>query len=236
MRDHSLSRFLSLLTEAPPREGVFNPWSDVDEENDVGSHSPEIRRRHLRHYLQSRLDTARYLVIGEAVGYQGGHFSGIPMTSERILLGFQRERGIHPEHVLPGLKPERTSRPEKMPLGYTEPTATIVWETIMKSHLGPTRFVLWNAFPWHPFDPGKGMLSNRRPKAKEMEDVLDLLRQFIHLFPHGRLIAMGRVAEGLLDKLKVRCHPVRHPAQGGARAFKAQLPRLLRSTRRADVV
>jgi hypothetical protein len=236
MRDHSLSRFLSLLTESPPLEGVFNPWSDVDEENDVESHSPEIRLRHLRHYLRSRLDTARYLIIGEAVGYQGGHFSGIPMTSERILLGFQRERGIHPEHVLPGLKPDRTSRAEKMPLGYTEPTATIVWETIMKSQFKPTRFVLWNAFPWHPFDPAKGLLSNRRPKAREMEDVLEILKQFIYLFPHRRLIAMGRVAEERLDKLEVSSHPVRHPAQGGASAFKAQLSRLLRRTGKASVV
>ena len=236
MRDHSLSNFLPLLTESPPLEGVFNPWSDVDEQNDMGSRSPKIRLRQLRHYLQSRLDTAKYLIIGEAVGYQGEHFSGIPMTSERILLGFQREMGIHPEHVLPRLKPQRTSRPEKMPLGFTEPTATIVWETIMKSHLGPTRFVLWNAFPWHPFDPAKGMLSNRRPKAKEMEDVLDLLRQFIILFPNKTVIGMGKVAEERLDKLGVRSHPVRHPAQGGARLFKAQLSRLLRKGRRASLV
>ena len=82
MRDHSLSRFLSLLTESPPLEGVFNPWSDVDEENDVDSHSPEIRLRHLRHYLQSRLDTARYLIIGEAVGIKEVENWGIEELGE----------------------------------------------------------------------------------------------------------------------------------------------------------
>jgi len=228
-RDH-ISRFLSLLTESRSSDGVFNPWKDVDKENDLGPRSPEIRKRHLRHYLETRVKTARYLIIGEAVGYQGGHFSGIAMTSERILLGFQKNKGIYPENVLSGLEPQRTSKPERMPRGFTEPTATIVWGTLLNASLGPTEFALWNAFAWHPFDTGKGMLSNRRPKAKEMTDSLDILEKFVRLFSGPTVIAMGKVAEEWLNKLEIHCYPVRHPAQGGASKFRRQLSRLLKKS------
>lgn len=227
MSDQRIARFISALRKFPSSRSVFNPWADVDKENDIGARSPAIRRRHLRHYLESRLKSVRYTLIGEAVGYQGGHFSGIPMTSERILLGFHKERGIRPDDVLPSLKPERTSRPEKMPLGFSEPTATIVWEAILNSGRKPSLIVLWNAFPWHPFDRAKGMLSNRRPKAEEMENSVDILEQFIRLFPDTMLIAMGKVAEKWLNKLHFNCHPVRHPAQGGAQIFRRQFSRLL---------
>src|SRR6266487_3736130 len=78
--------FLRLLKESPSG-AVFNPWWQVDEQNDIGRNAPAIRRHQLRAYLQKRLGKAQLAVIGEAVGYRGGHFSGIPMTSERLLLG-----------------------------------------------------------------------------------------------------------------------------------------------------
>lgn len=228
MGHHKISRFISHLTESPSPDGVFNPWGDVDKDNDVGPRSPEIRRKHLTHFLEIRVQTAKHLIIGEAVGYQGGHFTGIPMTSERILLGFQRERGIHPEDILPGLKPRRTSKPDRKPLGFSEPTATIVWGTILNSGSKPDRFVVWNAFPWHPYDPEKGMLSNRKPKTKEMVRCVSILKTFVNLFPDTTVIAMGKVAEEWLSRLGFRCHPVRHPAQGGAKAFRNQFLSLLK--------
>ena len=228
MGRQKIARFISQLKESPFHDGVFNPWVDVDKDNDLGPQSPRIRKKHLRHFLEIRLDSVKHLVIGEAVGYRGGHFSGIPMTSERILLGFQKEKGIHPEHILPGLEPQRTSRPDRMPLGFSEPTATIVWGAILNSGSKPDRFVVWNAFPWHPYDPEKGMLSNRKPKAKEMARCLSTLETFVNLFPDTTVIAMGRVAEEWLSRLGLRCHPVRHPAQGGAKAFRSQFSSLLK--------
>ncbi len=96
MSAQSVERFIGLLKKSPSG-AVFNPWWQVDKQNDIGRNAPGIRRKHLRAYLRERLGKARLAVIGEALGYRGGHFSGIPMTSERILLGKKKDDGIEPE-------------------------------------------------------------------------------------------------------------------------------------------
>ena len=223
-----LSRLFSSLDKAPDTGDVFNPWVDVDGENDRGPLTPVIRRKQLTHYLEARLERAQYCLVGEALSYQGGHFTGIPMTSERILLGFRNNRGIRPEYVLPGLQPKRTSKPEIMPQGFNEPTATIVWGAVLESGLKPVSCVFWNAFPWHPFDPTRGMLSNRRPTAGEITDGLEAAKTFFELFPRVRSIAMGKVAVQALTFLKRDFSAVRHPARGGAHEFRRRFVELVR--------
>ncbi len=117
MSRKQLDEFLRLL-KASPAGAVFNPWWQIDEENDIGPQAPAIRRQHLAVYFRERLVKARLAVIGEALGYRGGHFSGIPMTSERMLLGRQQ--------IVTSIEPRRTSKPRFCPNGFSEPTATIV--------------------------------------------------------------------------------------------------------------
>ena len=166
MSKESIESFVRLLKQSPPG-AVFNPWWQVDKQNDIGRNAPLIRRNHLRAYLRKRLGKAKVVLIGEALGYRGGHFSGIPMTSERILLGKKENVGIKPEHVFSSIKAKRTSKPERCPDGFSEPTATIVWSSLLRLGLKPEEFVLWNAFPWHSFNPRRGLLSNRMPKKSE---------------------------------------------------------------------
>ena len=65
MSRKQLDKFLRLLT-APPSGAVFNPWSEVDRENDIGRIAPIIRRQQLRAYVQERLGRTKLVVIGEA--------------------------------------------------------------------------------------------------------------------------------------------------------------------------
>src|SRR5919109_805351 len=148
MSADSIEKFIALL-EKSPRGAVFNPWWQVDKQNDIGRNAPAIRRKQLRAYLRKRLGRSKLVVIGEALGYRGGHFSGIPMTSERILLGKKenvvaalyerrnlprsvRDGGKKPPlQIIGSVKPCRTSKPKKCPNGFSEPTATIVWSSLL---------------------------------------------------------------------------------------------------------
>src|SRR6266536_6130929 len=125
MSAKSLREFLQLLKKSPSG-AVFDPWWEVDEQNDIGRNAPAIRRNQLRAYLQKRLRKAQLALIGEAVGYRGGHFSGIPMTSERLLLGRSKKVQAKARDFFSDLEPRRTSKPEKCPDGFSEPTAKIV--------------------------------------------------------------------------------------------------------------
>jgi uracil-DNA glycosylase len=226
MAADSVENFIRLLRKSPPG-AVFNPWWQVDKQNDIDSNTPVIRRRHLRAYLHTRLGKVKLAVIGEALGYRGGHFSGIPMTSERMLLGKKRDDGITPEHVFSSIKPWQTSNPRKCPEGFSEPTATIVWTTLLRLGLKPKQFVLWNAFPWHSFDPRRGMLSNRMPTKKERSAGLSVLEDFLDLFPCDQVVALGKIAAIQLEELEVNAHCVRHPASGGAKLFRQQIAKIV---------
>lgn len=245
MSRKQLDNFLRLL-KASPSGAVFNPWWQIDEENDIGPHSPAIRRKHLTVYFRERLGKARLAIIGEALGYRGGHFSGIPMTSERMLLSNQKDAvaalyerrdldhragdGGHrpPLQILSGIKPRRTSKPSICADGFSEPTATIVWGTLMKIGVLPDEFVLWNAFPWHSFDPRRGLLSNRTPNKSEQLSGRPVLKDFLELFPCKQIVALGKIAGAQLEQLGVNAHCVRHPASGGAKLFRQQIAKALK--------
>lgn len=200
---------------------VFNPWYDWHRGVDANCTAPMIRRRHLEQYLGLR-KRAPYLLVGEALGYRGGRFSGIPMTSERILLNHLADRGIRASDVTGDLAVQRTSRHELGINGFTEPTATIVWSQILQSGIHPNNIVLWNAFPWHPFEPGIGLLSNRKPRRTECDDGRKALLSLLQYLNIKRIIAVGRIAGVALRNVGIEPLEIRHPARGGASEFRRQ--------------
>ena len=230
MSCNELHNFLRLLRRSPSG-AVFNPWWETDAQNDIAPIAPTIRRRQLHAYLEKRLGKAQLAVIGEALGYRGGHFSGIPMTSERLLLGRSKKLQLKASDIFFKHRPRRTSRSEKCPDGFSESTATIVWSTLLKLGVLPDEFVLWNAFPWHSFDPRRGMLSNRTPNDPERAAGLPALKAFLELFPCEQVVALGKIAAAQLKELGVDAHCVRHPASGGARLFRAQIAEILEELR-----
>lgn len=222
MQNHSvISEFISSLKKTP--KGLFNPWYHQDKKHDRSPDAPQIRKKQLEQYLLERQGRAKYLLIAEALGYQGGHFTGIAMTSERILLGHQEPAyGIKAEHVFEKIEPRRTSKKEVNKLGMSEPTATIVWGSLIKLQINPYDVVLWNAVPWHPYKSDEGFLTNRTPLTDEMDAGLNHLESFIALFPGAKLIAVGRKCEESLTNLGLPHLGVRHPANGGAPKFRKQ--------------
>ncbi|MGI6605168.1 MAG: uracil-DNA glycosylase [bacterium] len=204
--------------------GVFNPWRDIDPNYDLTPAAPKIRSQHLERYLQYRVPYARFILLAEAVGYQGGRFSGIAMTSERILLGHHPT--IDPAWVAPGGGFSRTSRPELRRLGFNEPTATIVWTAVHELGISPFEVILWNTFPFHPYRPDQGALTNRTPTREELALGQSYLSALLALCPQAMVIAIGKKAEATLTALNIPCTPVRHPANGGATAFRLGLRRI----------
>jgi hypothetical protein len=87
--------------------------------------------------------------------------------------------------------------------------------------------VLWNAFPWHSFNPRRGMLSNRMPTQKERSAGLSMLKIFLNLFPCDEIVALGNVAASQLKELNVESHRIRHPASGGAKLFRQQIGKVV---------
>jgi len=166
--------------------------------------------------------------VGEALGYRGGHFTGIPMTSERILLGRNKNVGIGAKQFFSDIVACRTSKPEICRDGFSEPTATIVWSSLLKLGIKPTEFVLWNAFPWHSFDPDERLLSNRTPTRSERAAGVPVLETFLKLFPCDQVVALGRIAASQLKELGIDAHCVRHPASGGAKLFRKQIAEVVK--------
>ena len=211
---------------------VFNPWRDYDAGgSDIGPEGAAIRRDNLRRYLKLR-QQARYLFIAEALGYQGGHFSGIAITSERILLG--QHPDVAPESVLGDYAYRRTSNPASSLLnkvqqakGFNEPTDTVVWNALNRHGLAAFDVILWNIFPFHPHKES-GLLTNRTPSAAELDAGIEYARMLLQLVPGMQVIAIGQKAAQTLQRYGVSCQAVPHPSMGGANRFKAAVAELFK--------
>lgn len=197
-------------------ENVFNPWKDIDKNYDV-KNAPELRCNNLKKYLKDRKD-AKYVLIAEAPGYQGCRFSGIPMTSERMFCKCKYE---FESYCRTSDKTKLESFSELVKTcGFTEPTATIVWNVMYGlQNLKPTDFILWNAFPFHPYNTK--LLSNRKPNSNELEITKNILEAFLKLVKEKQIIAVGNVAYNVLSQQM--CKKVRHPSFGGKKEFEEKI-------------
>ena len=186
------------------RGGAFNQYRDVDPELGLPN-GAEVRRLNLGYYLDTFAD-ARFVLVGEAAGYAGCRFSGIPFTCEAQLVGPE------PLGWALGKGMARSSTRETL---WVERSAKIVWEALGER----MDCVLWNAFPWHPFDK-TGPLSNRAP-GRDLNDGLDVLRCMLASFPSARPYAIGRVAQRALESIGAPAPYIRHPSHGGKPKFMA---------------
>jgi len=188
---------------------VINPYRETHPELD-GPAAPRRRRENLEAYLD-RVGVPRLVLVGEALGYRGGRFSGIAFTSERQLAGPDDRR-------LPwaGSPFQATSR---NPALWLEPSGSVVWDALGGDARGA---LLWNTFPWHPFGP-RGPLSNRTPERSLVTGNLHVLERLLAEVSGARVLAVGRTACAALGELGLDAPALRHPAHGGAGLFRSQL-------------
>src|SRR4030095_13754020 len=149
----NLSSVLRLLYRGPrgAARGVVNPYREAFPELD-GPAAARRRRDNLEAYLE-RVGVPRLVLLGEALGFRGGRFSGIAFTSERQLTGPGDRR-------LPWAGSPPLPSHSRNPALRLEPSGSVVWDALGRQARGA---LVWNAFPWHPCGE-KGPLSNRTPE------------------------------------------------------------------------
>jgi uracil-DNA glycosylase len=198
-----IDRLLELIQKPAPT-GLFNPWRDQDHELDRPD-APEIRTENLRQYLLAH-QGARAVLVGEACGWAGCRFTGIPFTGENLIVG--------PE-ALPWTEGRLLQRSSAREQPYKERSATTVWGEIA----GDSTLVLWNAVPWHPHLEEEA-LTNRKPTRTEQEAGREVLEAFMEIFDDAEPVAIGRVSQDVLARLGFEAGYIRHPSMGGHHQFR----------------
>lgn len=201
---HKKQLFDKLRTR-PSTKTVFNQYSDKDAKG-------IIRLNNLKLYLD--LLRPKIILVGEAPGYNGCRWSGIPFTSEYIMLN--RKFRIFSQSQ--GFQQSSTGRLKK------EISATIVWDTINDINSLP---LLWNIFPFHPHKPDD-YSKNRKPTDEETEEGKEYLEHIMNIYPNAGLIAVGEVSHKRLKELNIDHSKVRHPSFGGKELFRKQMLKLIK--------
>jgi hypothetical protein len=188
------------LAARPNRSDSFNPYRD-----------PQLARN-LKHYLEAMWSSPQYqglLLVGEALGYRGGGNTGIPFSSCKLY--------TEVEHPFLQSLADKLRFPQQAKRQESEATASIVWRYLQTRQQLP---LLWNAFPFHPHIEGEPD-SNRKPRAAELEEGVERLRQLTAIFQPLRIAGIGReghkAAATLFPEMDVVY--IRHPSYGGKADF-----------------
>lgn len=201
-----IDNFVASLAQTTPPPQTFNQYDHHHEANSA-------RRHNLRLYLQQMARRAPALMlVAEAPGYRGCRLTGVPFASPAIMRDGLQEVGLFGE-----ARGYRTTA--EWPQIQREASATILWQTLIACDVVP---LLWNSFPFHPFQPGNRR-SNRAPRAAEITQGEPFLRRLLALFPVTAVVAVGNKAEAALTRWNVPFRKVRHPSHGGKRQFRQGL-------------
>lgn len=187
---------------------TFNPYAGTDE-------SSAMRRDNLSLYLNRMAERRpRLMLLGEAPGYRGCRVTGVPFTSESILLAETRPFNLFGETA--GFRGGGSH-------WRREASATAVWNALAGLNVLP---LLWNAFPYHPHQPGQPD-TNRPPAAAELALGREVVVLLLDLFAIEQVIAVGNKAAAALERWGIAAAKVRHPSHGGQVIFRRELGALL---------
>lgn len=206
-----LDRFFDLLAglqavTPPDAEFLYDPGTDAG----------ALRLANLRRYLDLTAG-ATTVLVGEAPGWRGATITGVPFFSVRELA------------ARPGLLTGEASGDGFLP----PPDPAAGWELsasiVQKALRGwPAAAVSWPIYPNHPFR-APDRATNRAPRAPEVAAGAAIALELVHALGAPRVVAIGRKAEHALAAAGIAAVAVRHPAQGGAGLFAAQMAELART-------
>jgi len=194
----------------PSTSDLFNQYQDNKNEYDVPNGNI-IRQENLKRYVESFKEVPKVVIIGEAPGYRGCRFSGVPFTSEKQLYS--------DDFIIEG---ERSSNLVNRTEPWSEASATIFWDKMRDFH---PKFFVWNCIPFHPHKPGDFM-SNRPPTDEEIKKYGKILSDILaHIKRPNTIIALGKKAQSSLGNLGFisGVEYVRHPGSGGATIFREKI-------------
>mgnify|MGYP001573844872 CR=1 FL=1 len=196
-----IGEFIRKLSTNPNTNTVTNQYLD------------EKKQKNLRIYLTEMLGlNPKLLLLGEAPGYKGCAVSGIPFTSEYIMLENPNKTVIFGKDK--GYEKISVSNFEK------ERTATMIWNALIKLDKIP---LLWNSFPFHPHKD-RNPQSNRPPSNKETEIGKNYILHLENVFNIEHFIPVGRKAEKLLKNMNIKAEEyVPHPSRGNKSKFIEKL-------------
>ncbi|MDQ0088969.1 hypothetical protein J2T12_002379 [Paenibacillus anaericanus] len=163
-----------------------------------------IKQENLKKYFKAlNSHNPEWMLLGEAPGIHGCVKTGIPFTSQRLIMdGSLNKHFPNTQFIADGNKAEASS--------------TIIWGSINSLSKPP---VLWNAFPLHPTDEVGG---NRPPTREELEWGMEILKQVLFIFPDVKIVTVGRKAEGVCKSLNLQTFAhLNHPSRK-ANLFREQ--------------
>ena len=210
---NNIKNFIDYISQIEAGESAENLYRGNSRES-------EIRRENLYIYLTllKKLSPS-ILLIGEAPGYRGCKLTGIPFTSEKILIEgncfgiLGMDKGYRYINSIERLQ--------------TEVSANIVWNELKKLDKPP---LIWNIYPFHPFY-ATNQNKNRHPSSREIKMGKEVLIKLLSMFFIKKIGAIGRISESGIRSLMIdsEIQYIRHPSFGGKNLFQKGLSDLIKA-------
>lgn len=198
----TIDTLLEALCDVPSTDGLHNLYKAEDDPF-AALHLNNLKR----YLLDMQAQQPKAMFVLEAPGHRGCARTGIPITSERVMLQSQTPFGLFSDGYQ--LHTEK-------PAGMAESSATIFWAAL--TEYASAAPLLWNTVPLHPHKPDKAA-SNRTPRVSEQRMGYLFLEAVIGQFKPVTILAVGRIAQKACAEIGVDCIGLRHPSQGGKAGF-----------------